>query len=529
MLVASPLAGPHRRGWLAPVLRRTGVMLGLIGLAAALDVALSVAAAGSAGATPSAGARSSLGVPPSRVDAPTPGPSAPAVTPQQRAAAIVSPAVVLLEVHWEGWVRDGNTGVRWDERILTLTTRCSGFAVSNDGYVVTTGRCVDAGQTGVAPVFYQELVQRKVDEGILPADQAPAVVQDLLANGVLEGPRAGDPLNRRVYLQRGPATLGATTGEATEARVVTLHPPGSGDVALLKVERTNQPMLRLGEPGAVEAGSPVLVLGYPAAERAAGETIDLAVEEGTVTPAPTPSPTGEQDDEPATRLLLAGVEASAGLEGAPVVTLEGDVVGILTIDARSTDGPVATTPGPTLPGPAASGATAPGTAVPGTVVIADPGVLSEDLSANEVDNQLGNIDNDYRDGLDAYFEARYDDCIRYFDDVLAALPSHVQAQSFRQEAVARREIERESTPDRPDNRMTMIVGGGAMAALIAILAVAGMVLWRRRIAPTPPAPVDARDAARDRVANAGIRYCTNCSSGWPPGTTTCEKCGNPLE
>src|SRR5512145_562184 len=80
-----------------------------------------------------------LGLAAGPVAAAQPVPSDAPATPAERAAAIVAPAVVLVEVRWEGWVRSRGTGIRWDDRPLSITTSCSGVTISNDGYVITTG------------------------------------------------------------------------------------------------------------------------------------------------------------------------------------------------------------------------------------------------------------------------------------------------------------------------------------------------------------------------------------------------------
>ena len=69
----------------------------------------------------------------------------PTFTPEEKAAATVRPAVAYIEIQWEGWVRDKVTGKLFDTKSVQFTARCSGFAVSNDGFIVTAGHCVDPG------------------------------------------------------------------------------------------------------------------------------------------------------------------------------------------------------------------------------------------------------------------------------------------------------------------------------------------------------------------------------------------------
>ena len=411
----------------------------------ALAVAAVLSAVGLAGAGPA-------------VAAPAPVPSGAPTTPPERAATIVTPAVVLVEVHWTGFLRNRTTGVRWDDRPLALMTSCSGVTISNDGYVITTGHCVDPGPYGVAPQLVEEMVRRQVEEGRIAADAVGATVADLLVSGTLEGAREGEPLERRIFLQRGTATVAATEGEATAARVVALHTALAGNIALLKMDRTNQPMAQLTNELPEDAAA--LVLGYPPAEP--GTTVDVAAWPGTVAAGPTASPAVATEALP--RPVHLQVAPGIRLEGAVVTNLDGAVIGLVTEQEPAT--------------------------APGSVILANPAMLADDLEANDVTNELGKIDDDFRAGLDAYTESRFDDCIHSLDDVLAALPTHQQAQRLRQQAVALREAERGPTGETPPSpRPTRIPGwlvalGGVAGALVA------GALWRR-LRPPPPAPPPA--------------------------------------
>ena len=48
-----------------------------------------------------------------------------------------------------------------------------------------------------------------------------------------------------------------------------------------------------------------------------------------------------------------------------------------------------------------------------------------------METALGQVDQDFRAGLDALYEGRYTDSIERFDAVLAVIPSHIQAHAYR--------------------------------------------------------------------------------------------------
>ena len=261
--------------------------------------------------------------------APAPVPSGAPTTPPERAAAIVTPAVVLVEVHWTGFLRNRTTGVRWDDRPLALMTSCSGVTISNDGYVVTTGHCVDPGPYGVAPQFVEQMVRRQVEEGRIAADAVGATVADLLVSATLEGAREGEPLERQIFLQRGTATVAATEGEATEARVVALHTALAGNIALLKMDRTNQPMAQLTERAA--RGRAGAGAGLPAAPTGATVDVGACARHGrggadAVAARPPPNRCRAR--------CSCRWRPGPRLEGAVVTNLDGAVIGLVT-DSRT--------------------------------------------------------------------------------------------------------------------------------------------------------------------------------------------------
>ena len=58
------------------------------------------------------------------------------------------------------------------------------------------------------------------------------------------------------------------------------------------------------------------------------------------------------------------------------------------------------------------------------------------LAGAEVDTELGQVDRDFRAGVDAYYAGQYTESIEHFDAVLAIIPSHIQAHGYRDDAQA---------------------------------------------------------------------------------------------
>jgi serine protease Do len=441
----------------------------------------------------------------------------PTPTPTQKAAAIVLPAVLYLEVHWEGWIRDRVTGARIEPKSVTGVSRCSGFAVTNDGYIVTTAACLDLAR--IAPTLFGQVAQRRIDAGEYTAADKPALVANLLATATIGGETTSDAPVRAVYAQRGPAKAGLTSGEALPAQVVPLEPatddpPGTAEVGLVKIEKSNQPIVTLTDASDLKVGTPLEVVGYRAASDAGDTTLTPVDDDAKISVAGT---------ETADPLYQSTATATADMAGGPLVDLNGNVLGLVGSDPATAQG---------------------------SRFLVRSSVISDVLAKAQVKNQLGKVDKDYRAGLAAYYDGRYTEAIEAFDQVLAAVPSHAQAQGYRQDALNRRrtegagaEVER-SLLTRYSS--TIIV----VAAVIVLLL--GLILgsrWRARaaahLAPAPngedpaapsegSAPASTVDSSRAASAKASgdnapaLVYCVNCGVGSSTGTGACETCGKPF-
>ena len=138
------------------------------------------------------------------------------LSPQQRAAALAEPAIVAIDVRWEGYVRDRSTGDLLDPEPISATTRCTGAGVGGEGYLLTTANCLRP--SAVALDAFGQIVQRRVADGRTPADQAEEQLADLLTNAVIGWPSdQEDPPERSVLVRRAvtadepmPATVVAT-------------------------------------------------------------------------------------------------------------------------------------------------------------------------------------------------------------------------------------------------------------------------------------------------------------------------------
>jgi S1-C subfamily serine protease len=431
----------------------------------------------------------------------------PSFTPEERAAAIVRPSVVYVGIEWEGWVRDQRDGQLWDPEPLTdliepiqLAYRCTGFVVSEDGFIVTAGHCVDPGVEGVALAFYEAIVQGYLDAGLLDASGVDSALTELAENSEIEGRAADDPATRNVFVQHGVAVSGINVGEAFPARVVDLSPVSAGDVALIKVDESPLPAVELAA-GEVPVGTEVLAIGYPgSADDISDSTLEPSSKDGTISNLRT---------DGGVPVYETSAAMTGGMSGGPVVDLDGRVIGLASrIPAAEPQ--------------AFNFATA-------------SSLIAEMLAGNGVTNQLGQTDVQYRQGLDAYFAGRYSDAIESFDAVVARIPSHQQAQEYRQRAVEQRDTSGDVGQDDGGIPGWAIVAGIVVLGLLvvggAVLALLLVARGRRRkaappagpagaVAPTTPLPFAPAPPAWAPPASAPPAWAPPASASAPPVSTS---------
>lgn len=69
-------------------------------------------------------------------------PERPVPSPEQSAAAVISPSLVLVKAEAKGWVRFPD-GQPINKDPFVIGWRCSGFVVNPDGWVASAGHCAD--------------------------------------------------------------------------------------------------------------------------------------------------------------------------------------------------------------------------------------------------------------------------------------------------------------------------------------------------------------------------------------------------
>lgn len=373
-------------------------------------------------------------------------PSPPQATVTERAAATVRPAVVYLEQTFTGYVAD-ETGTYFnDGNAYEFTASCTGFGVNPDGYVATAGHCVDVQSADGVKSLFIATVAAQVAQ-VVPDVTVEQLVEFGMTNWSVEGQQKDSPIDLSISV-----ATGGPGGPVVPARVVDVRPLAEGDVALLKVETTDLPVIELAADAAVQVGTPVLSIGFPAS---AGAVADPGAE---------PSVKDGQISSKQTVGSVPVYETSAalteGMSGGPSVGLDGRLLGVNSFK------PAGESQAFNFIAPAAG--------------------LAELMARNGVSNELGPNDLTYRQALADYYAGHYTTAITGVDRLLAVAPEHELAQELRTAAAKARDL----YGDTPAPTVIRIEGWwllGAAGVLVGGGVLLIVALVRRRRGGTGPA------------------------------------------
>jgi serine protease Do len=472
---------------------------------------------------------------------------APVINPQARAADLAQPAIVWIRVHFDAWVVTD-----WGPIYAPVDLGCSGFVVNPDGYIVSAGHCFDPGMDGASGEAIAQVADKLVRQGVVPESARDRLIRDVMVGAIdwpVEGRYNHSVPDRTVYVKVGGGEVkwtGKPNGNgAKSARVVQSLNWDQGDVALLKLERTGLPSILLSTTDDIEIGDQLLSIGYPAADADGEESFGLTNRNGQINAERTKGPSNLPFYETSARLTF-------GMSGGPTVNLEGQVVGLASFKNEDAN------------------------------YIVPASIIQELLTRNGVRNQLGRVDQLYRQGLESFYRHEYSAAIKSFDEVLALVPGQRLAAAKKAKAAELRERFGDPAPPAPPAKQgrstaTLLLGGAAVLVVL-LVTTAGLVRYRRprrsrRQAPAAPAadlqpqtsqvwdraeeavPVsggDGEDLDLSRIgyvdhgAGDGARtatsvsvreseprtvrnFCSNCGSRVQPDDSSCGQCGARLD
>lgn len=438
------------------------------------------------------------------------GPSAvagadPSDNPEIRAGDLITPAVVYIDAKISGTVVDTeqqrlNNGAPYEESL-----RCTGFALSSDGYIGTAGHCVDPDENRKAIVLS---AAKQLSGGTVTADD----LRRLGANQwTIEGRVAGTGPDQEIMVS-GAGQRGEVT--PIPARVVTFRPLGQGDVALLKVELNGRliPSAELALDSQPQVGDEILSVGYPASTEAVTDfSLTPTVKSGTVSAKQT------WKTQP---LFQVSAAMTKGMSGGPTVDMDGKVIGVNSFMPSNEDQPFN--------------------------FISPVSGFKELLGQAGVKPELSAADNAYRDGLDNLAQGKFTDAINKFDTTLALSQQYPGALDKRTEAVRLRAERGDASSGPP---AWLLVVAGLAVVLVVAGGVAAFLMMRRNREPalaggmpmpspqtaappkphrpTPPPSAPSTTAPTAPSPGGSQSNCKNCGFGMDAGVGFCPRCGKP--
>jgi hypothetical protein len=351
----------------------------------------------------------------------------------------------------------------------------SGFFINPNGYIVTNAHVVSlfheintkGEEAGQEVLFYQLLQQVARDYNVDPNSLTRENVVFVRNYSRLTGMK----IFHHVIIPDGSVyefeekQYGAPTGQGK-------------DVAVVKIEVKNAPVLLLGDSEKLNLQDHVTVLGYPGAADTFNTGIldSKSVLEASITDGKISAKKKSASGAP---ILQVSAPATHGNSGGPVMTDSMEVIGLLTFGGDRVNGQE----------------------ISGFDFVVPSSTVQEFVKAAGVANELGPADKAYREGLELYWDQRYSSAIPKFEAVRNLFPEHSEVARLiqsSQQAIAEGK-EKSSFP------WTIVITVLVILFLIVAVVVIGAViavLVRRRGKSKQPTP----QPAMSKSASPAARY-----------------------
>ena len=172
-------------------------------------------------------------------------------------------------------------------------------------------------------------------------------------------------------------------------------------MAVIKIEVKNAPILKLGDSDKVQLQDHISVFGYPGAADTSqsGALSRKSALEASITDGRVSAKKTAADNSP---ILQISAPATHGNSGGPVMTDNGEVIGMLTF----------------------RGDTVGGQEVSGFAFVVPSSTVMEFVRQAGTTNEEGIVDSRYREGLDYYWNGYYSKAITKFEEVKRLFPQH---------------------------------------------------------------------------------------------------------
>jgi S1-C subfamily serine protease len=385
-----------------------------------------------------------------------------AVSEGERLAMYSKPAVVRIVdgASAQIWFQiPGTSGKVYNVSTIGLG---SGFFISSNGYIATNAHVVSTTKEGEAKakqaLFWQLVRQVARELGKDP--------RDLNTNYINEHSRLQSfKKYHHVIIPDGSAfpfeikQYGAPVGESVDQ---------GKDVAVIKIEVKNAPILKLGDSEKVQLQDHVTVIGYPGAADTfdSGLLDQKSAFEATINDGKISAKKTASSGAP---ILQTSTPATHGNSGGPVLNDANEVIGLLTF----------------------RGDTVNGQEVSGFSFVVPSNTVLEYVKSAGASNTESATDTFYREGLDYYWNQYYSSAIPKFEEVKRLFPQHSEVDRLLQSS-QQAKAEGKERSQFPFWVIAVVVVVLLGLGLVLIMGIVGFILARKRGGGSKkPAPAGA--------------------------------------
>src|SRR5690349_2178019 len=325
----------------------------------------------------------------------------------------------------------------------------SGFFISSNGYIATNAHVVSSTHDGEEKAkqalfwnFVQQVAQQinRDPRSIAGYLNEHSQLQSFQAyHHVLIPDGSAFPFEIKQY--------GAPTGEGNDQ---------GKDVAIVKIEVKNAPVLKLGDSDKVQLQDHVTVIGYPGAADtfnsgtlSAKSALEATINDGKIS--------ARKQASSGAPVLQTNTAATHGNSGGPVINDANEVIGLLTF----------------------RGDTVNGQEVSGFSFVVPSNTVMEYVKSAGASNVEGPTDTVYREGLDNYWNQYYSVAIPKFEEVKRLFPQHSEVDRLVQSS-QQAKAEGKEKSSFPFWIVPVIVGVLFILLLLLIIIIVGILIARKR-------------------------------------------------
>jgi len=318
-----------------------------------------------------------------------------AVSDGERLSMFSKPAVVRIVDGAMGQILFSPPGYQPQSFNVSVIALGSGFFISSNGYIATNAHVVSTthdGEDKAKQALFWQLVRQIAqqigkDPGSLNTnfiDQHSTLQSFKLVHHVIIPDGSSFPFEIKQY--------GAPTGEGNDQ---------GKDVAIVKIEVKNAPILKLADSDKVQLQDHVTVIGYPGAADTfnSGLLDSKSAFEATINDGKISAKKQASSGAP---ILQTSTPATHGNSGGPVLNDTNEVVGLLTF----------------------RGDTVNGQEVSGFSFVVPSNTVMEYVKSAGASNVEGPTDQLFKEGLNYYWDQYYSSAIPKFEEVKRLFPQH---------------------------------------------------------------------------------------------------------